>query len=97
MKHKVIRFFLDFTKEEQWLNEMAAKGLQLISVSAPQYVFEEGMPGEYIYRLELLEKAPGSAEGRTYLSFVEEPGGIGPTSAERPPKAPSTYIQTSLW
>ena len=74
MKHKVIKFLLDFVKEECWLNEMSAKGLQLVSVSYPQYVLEEGEQGEYIYRLELLEHWPSSVEGRAYLRFVEDSG-----------------------
>ncbi len=74
MKSKVVRMFGDFEKEEKWLNEMSAKGLQLVSVSPPQYVFEEGEPGEYIYRLELLENHPSGPEGRAYIRFIEEAG-----------------------
>ncbi|MBQ3859711.1 MAG: DUF2812 domain-containing protein, partial [Clostridia bacterium] len=37
----------DFDKEEAWLNEMAAKGLALVSVGLGRYEFEETEPGEY--------------------------------------------------
>ena len=53
--HKVF-FAWDFDKEEKWLNELAAKGLSLIGVGLFRYEFEETLPGEYSYKLELLEK-----------------------------------------
>ena len=34
-------------KEEAWLNEMAAKGLTLVSVRFLAYEFENTLPGEY--------------------------------------------------
>lgn len=55
---KKIKFFSNYEKEEIWLNEMAAKGLNLISVSFCRYGFEDGTPGEYNYRLELLDESP---------------------------------------
>lgn len=74
MKHKVYKLFVDYEKEERWINEMAAKGLHLVACSFPQYIFEEGTPGEYTYRLELLENSPSGVEGRAYIKFVEEAG-----------------------
>ncbi|MEK3876362.1 DUF2812 domain-containing protein [Paenibacillus sp. FSL M7-0420] len=75
---KVVRkFFMDYEKEEAWLNEMSAKGLALVEHSWARYVFEESAKGEYIYRIELLEKDPKEAAG--YLQFMEE------TGAERVP------------
>ena len=73
-RHKVVRLFVDFEKEENWLNEMSAKGLHFISYAFPQYVFEEGTPGEYTYRIELLSKPPSNIEGKAYIDFVEESG-----------------------
>ena len=64
----------DFDQEEKWLNEMAAKGLRLVAVGFCRYVFEEGRPGEYHIRLELLENWPTSPEGARYIRFVEETG-----------------------
>ncbi len=74
MRHKVTRLFLDFEKEEKWLNEMAAKGYQFISYCVPQYLFEEGEPGEYTYRIELMDNLPSHIEGQAYIKFVEETG-----------------------
>ena len=39
-----------FDKEENWLNEMAAKGLALVGVGFCRYEFEECTPGEYNVR-----------------------------------------------
>lgn len=61
-------------KEEQWLNKMSAKGLQLTQVSLFDYTFTEGAPGEYIYRLELLEEMPSAQKSRDYLRFLKETG-----------------------
>lgn len=74
MRHKVTRLFLDFEKEEKWLNEMAAKGYQFISYCIPQYLFDEGEPGEYTYRIELLDNLPTNIEGQAHIRFVEETG-----------------------
>lgn len=63
-----------FDKEEKWLNEMAAKGLCLISVGFCRYEFEECLPGECKIRLELLENDPRSIESEQYISFLEETG-----------------------
>lgn len=72
MSHVVRKYFVDFEKEEAWLNEMSAKGLALVEYSWARYVFEESAKGEYIYRIELLEKNPKEASG--YLQFMEETG-----------------------
>jgi hypothetical protein len=74
MKHVVRKLFVDFEKEEKWLNEMAAKGLNFIDYSIGRYLFEEGKPGEYIYRLELLKEIPNHAESQAYIKFMEEAG-----------------------
>ncbi len=74
MRHKVSRLFLDFEKEEKWLNEMSAKGYQFISYCIPQYLFDEGEPGEYTYRIELMDNLPSHIEGQAYIRFVEETG-----------------------
>lgn len=68
------RLFINFEKEEQWLNKMAATGLNLISYKFGRYTFEEGLPGEYIYRLELLKGEPTDEQSSEYLAFMEESG-----------------------
>ncbi|WNS46478.1 DUF2812 domain-containing protein [Paenibacillus sp. MMS20-IR301] len=79
MSQVVRKYFIDFEKEEQWLNEMSDKGLALIEYSWARYVFEESAKGEYIYRIELLEDDPQKGKSADYLQFMEE------TGAERVP------------
>ena len=64
----------EFDKEEQWLCDMAAQGKALISARYATYEFEDSAPGEYAVRLEMLENAPTSPEGREYIAFVESTG-----------------------
>ncbi|WP_052380615.1 DUF2812 domain-containing protein [Paenibacillus camerounensis] len=68
------KFFSDFEKEEEWLNEMAAKGLALSEYSWARYVFEESGKREYIYRIELLKEDPKGPEAAGYLQFMKETG-----------------------
>ena len=64
----------DFDKEEKWLNEMAAKGLSLVSVGFCKYEFEDSMPGEYRVCLQLLDKMPRHPESIKYIDFLETTG-----------------------
>lgn len=52
MKRVVWKLFLNFEKEEQWINEMAEKGLNFTGYTFGRYTFEEGVHGEYIYRMK---------------------------------------------
>jgi hypothetical protein len=75
MRHAIYRYIVDFEKEEKWLNEMAEKGMNFIYFSFPgRYLFEEGTPGEYIYRLEFLDNTPDHPDSKAYIRFVEETG-----------------------
>ena len=74
MKHIVWKAYYDYEKEEQYLNEMSAKGLALKGYSWCRYVFEDSPRGEYIYRLQLLEHAINHPESQTYIKFMEETG-----------------------
>ena len=67
-------FIWDFDKEEKWLNEMAAKGLALVSVGFCKYEFEDCLPGEYKVCLQLLDKSPRNPEMQKYIEFMEETG-----------------------
>lgn len=71
--HKVF-FIWDFDKEEQWLNEMAAKGFVLVAVGLCRYEFEVCIPGEYKIRIDLLENKCGRAGNEKYITFLEETG-----------------------
>lgn len=64
----------DFDKEERWLNEMAARGLCLVSVGWCRYEFVDCVPGEYSIRLELLKEKPMHPESVKYMEFLEETG-----------------------
>ena len=71
--HKLF-FIWEYEKEEKWLNEMAAKGLLLTDVGLCRYVFEEGTPGAYQYRLQMLPNSVNHPESRKFIEFVEETG-----------------------
>lgn len=71
--HKCI-FAWNFDKEEKWLNEMAAKGLCLVSVGFCKYEFEDCEPGEYKVCLQLLDKMPSHPESQKYIEFLEATG-----------------------
>lgn len=64
----------DFDKEEKWLNEMAAKGLALVSVGFCRYEFEDCVPGEYKICLDFLENRMSGVEKAKYIEFLEETG-----------------------
>jgi hypothetical protein len=74
MKSVVRKLFVNFEKEERWLNDMASKGLNFIDYTFGRYLFEDGKPGEYIYRLELLGELPSHPESKAYIKFMEEAG-----------------------
>ena len=67
-------FIWNFREEEQWINEMSEQGLHLVDAGRFRYEFEEGEPGAYRYRLELLEHLPTHPESRKYIEFMEETG-----------------------
>ena len=74
MKKTVWKAFINYEKEEDWLNSMSAKGFALASFLPFHYVFNDSLPGEYIYRIELLKNLPGHEESRKYLDFMAESG-----------------------
>lgn len=63
-----------FEEEEKWLNEMAAKGLCLVSVGFCKYTFEPCEPGEYGICMQLLEQYPTHPESEQYMEFLENTG-----------------------
>ena len=67
-------FVWDFEDEDKWLNDMAAKGMNLTRVGFGKYVFEKGTPGEYQYHLEWLKRFPWHPESRDYIRFLEDTG-----------------------
>lgn len=74
MKHSVWKIYVNYEKEEKWLNSMAQKGMHMVDYTFCRYLFEEGEPGKYIYRIELLKEMPSHPESVAYLRFMEESG-----------------------
>lgn len=71
--HKLF-WLWEYEKEEKWLNEMAAKGLSLISVKLLTYEFENTLPGEYRICVQVLEHRLHHPETENYIHFLEETG-----------------------
>ncbi len=76
MKHTEYKIFtiFNYEEEEKWLNEKSENGEHLTDVGFCRYVFEDGEPGKYIYRLEMLDNFPNHYKSREYLEFLEETG-----------------------
>lgn len=74
MKHIIHKPYFNPENEEAWLNKLAAKGLSMTDYSWCRYVFEDTKPGEYVYRIDLLDHLPTHPQSRKYLQFLEETG-----------------------
>lgn len=71
---KRFRFYVDFEKEEIWLNSMARKGYRLIKYTFGLYTFAVCEPSQYTYRIQLLENLPSHQESQEYLNFLRDSG-----------------------
>ncbi len=71
---KIHKIYIDYEKEEKWINEMSAKGYQFTRYTFMTYFFEQGQPNEYVYRIELLDQFHNHPESRAYLAFLEGMG-----------------------
>ncbi len=65
------RWYYNFEKEENWLNEMAEKGLNLVKYSFLKYTFEEGEKDQYIYRIQYVGYK-NEEEADDYFQFMAE-------------------------
>ena len=74
MKVKRWKLFLDFEKEEEWLNKKVAEGLAMTHYTFGRYTFEECTPGEYTYRIELLRHRVTDPDNVKYIRFMEDSG-----------------------
>ena len=74
MSKSIRKAFYDDQKEEKSLNEMSAKGLALTNYSWMHYTFEDSAPGEYTYRIELLDDEVNKPKSQTYLDFLKQSG-----------------------
>lgn len=68
MKNNIrINWFVDFDKEEEWLNKMSANGLCLWHTNGVIYRFKKCMPGEFIFQIDFDEKK--SSTNEDYIVF----------------------------
>ena len=74
MKKIIRKAFVDFEKEENWINQMAREGWAMTDYSWCRYAFEDCEPGAYVYRIELLPDLAGHPKSRAYVDFVESTG-----------------------
>ena len=58
----------EFEEEERWLNQMSADGWHLVKSNGVTHHFEQGEPGAYHYKVQMVEK------DESYLNFLEEMG-----------------------
>lgn len=73
---KVWRFYniAEYEQEEQWINEMAKEGWQLTAIGLCRYIFRRGTPGEYIYKLDVVERTASDEVKESYFNFLTECG-----------------------
>ncbi|WP_078378706.1 DUF2812 domain-containing protein [Sutcliffiella halmapala] len=72
VKRNILKnIFLEYEKEENWLNNMCKQGYALSEITNNYYHFKACEPGEFSYRIEFLkeERIP---EKDTYLGFMNE-------------------------
>lgn len=73
---KLWRFYTvaDYEKEEAFLNEMARAGWNLSAVGFCRYIFRRGTPGEYIYKLDMVERSESDEVKESYFNFLTDCG-----------------------
>lgn len=74
MKKVLWKWYINYEREEKWLNAMAEKGWAMTGYTWCRYEFTKCAPGEYQYRIELLENMAGHSESLKYLDFLSESG-----------------------
>lgn len=73
MRKVLYRFFVDFEKEEKWVNGMGAQGWHLQKFSFGRFTFTKGEPGAFIYRNEFIS-GMSSNEKKDYFEFLKDSG-----------------------
>lgn len=66
------RLYFDKDKETKWLNEMAAHGYAMKGFFLGVYTFEECVPGEWLYQIDIKDGLFPLSEN--YREFMEEAG-----------------------
>ena len=73
MKKVRYRVYLDYEKEEKWINEMAAQGWHLEKLFLGRFTFTKGEPGAFTYRNEFLG-AMSKQEKQDYFELLKDSG-----------------------
>ncbi|MBP2241811.1 hypothetical protein J2Z40_002383 [Cytobacillus eiseniae] len=73
MKKVMYRLYLDYEKEEKWINEMAAQGWNLEKFSLGRFTFSKGEPKAFIFRNEFIMRMP-SNEKKEYFELLNDSG-----------------------
>ena len=73
---RVWRFWTiaEYEQEEQWINEMARDGWALTAVGCCRYIFRRTRPGEFIYKLDMVERTTQDEVKENYFNFLTECG-----------------------
>ena len=73
---KLWRFYsiADYEKEEAFLNEMARAGWNLTAVGFCRYIFRRGNEGEYIKKLDMVERTESDEVKESYFNFLTDCG-----------------------
>lgn len=66
---RFFRTYIDYEREERWINTQSLNGLHLKRALPFYYLYDEGEPGEFIYRVVFLPK-----EREEYLEFLASTG-----------------------
>lgn len=70
-----IFFISQVDEEEQWINSMARAGWDFVRVNwCSRYIFKRGIPGQYIYKIDLPENLPHGLGKEEYYNFLTECG-----------------------
>lgn len=64
----------DYEQEEAFLNEMARDGWALSAVGFCRYIFRRSKPGEFIYKLDIVERTESDEVKESYFNFLTECG-----------------------
>jgi len=74
----VKRSYYDFIENEEWLNEMSQDGYAMsdyrMGIFADTFSFEKCEPGEYIFRILVLDKSKNHPDSIRYLRFLRDSG-----------------------
>ena|GEM_PF-5690168 len=73
-KQFIDKFFLSYSDEEKWLNEMAASGLYLVKKSFYRYYFKKEQDLNLKYSVELLEHPANNPLSESYIEEKRKKG-----------------------